>query len=75
MAWRECFFPEKRIFAADPMGVFAEIMPKLEFPATAALAADWSREMMGFKVTARQSGYLSASSSTSPFSTVRYWQG
>ena len=55
-----CYFPEKRIFAAGKDGSFSEVMPEEDLPATAPLAADWAREMHDFKVTARQSGYLPA---------------
>ncbi len=57
-----CFFPEKRVFAARESGPFTEIMPEVEMPATAPVAADWAREIHDFKITARQSGYLSAHS-------------
>ncbi|MFM2295979.1 MAG: Thiol:disulfide interchange protein DsbD precursor, partial [Verrucomicrobiota bacterium] len=58
-----CFFPEKRTFAVNPSGVYAEALPKIVAPVEIAAdpnapSDDWQSAAGDFKVVAKETGYL-----------------
>ncbi|HWF19404.1 MAG TPA: protein-disulfide reductase DsbD N-terminal domain-containing protein, partial [Verrucomicrobiae bacterium] len=57
-----CFFPEKRTFVlnTNPASakMFTEIMPAATPSIPSPADSDWAKQLNGFKVAARQSGYL-----------------
>ena len=60
-----CFFPEKRTFARQPDGTFAEVAAAspIESGLTreeAASSRDWRAAALGYQVVARETGYMKA---------------
>ena len=57
-----CYFPERHEFLVSTSGVAAVIKPDAESvsapPKTVAAAEDWTEQRQGFKLQARQTGYL-----------------
>ena len=62
-----CFFPEKRIFAANANGSYTETTETTTVlvdvaPDLSAPSSDWQTPARGFQVIARETGYVKASS-------------
>ena len=60
-----CYFPEKRTFTVTSTNVVAESPGGASQPANAAdvgatVAGDWQAELAGFKIVARETGYVEA---------------